>query len=62
MNKAKIVIVGAGYGGMNTAVTLSKKMGHNEAQLHWSISMITTIKQPGCTNQQQERWIQIALV
>ncbi|GAF23729.1 NADH dehydrogenase [Bacillus sp. JCM 19047] len=33
MNKAKIVIAGAGYGGMNTAVALSKKLGHNEASI-----------------------------
>ncbi len=33
VNKAKIVIAGAGYGGMNTAVTLSKKLGHNDASI-----------------------------
>ncbi|WP_059105847.1 NAD(P)/FAD-dependent oxidoreductase [Shouchella shacheensis] len=33
MNKAKIVIAGAGYGGMNAAVTLSKKLGANDASI-----------------------------
>ncbi|ALA54208.1 NAD(P)/FAD-dependent oxidoreductase [Shouchella clausii] len=33
VNKARIVIAGAGYGGMNTAVTLSKKLGPNDASI-----------------------------
>lgn len=33
VKKARIVILGAGYAGMNTAVTLSKKLGANDASI-----------------------------
>lgn len=34
LNKPKIVILGAGYGGMITASKLTKKLGYNEAEIY----------------------------